>query len=33
MRRELTCEGQTRHLRMSVQHRDIFETVHRVRSF
>lgn len=33
LRRELACEGQTRHLRVSVQHRDIFEAVHRVGSF
>lgn len=33
LRRELACEGQTRHLRVSVQHRDIFEAVHRVSSF
>ena len=33
LRRELACEGQSRHLRVSVQHRDIFEAVHRVSSF
>lgn len=33
LRRELDCEGQTRDLRVSVQHRDIFEAVHRVNSF
>ena len=33
LRRELSCEGQTRDLRVSVQHRDIFEAVHRVSSF
>ncbi|MBQ3060084.1 MAG: amino acid-binding protein [Desulfovibrio sp.] len=30
LRRELTCEAQSRSLRVSVQHRDIFEAVHRV---
>ena len=33
LRRELTCEGQSRDLRVSVQHRDIFEAVNRVNSF
>ena len=33
LRRELSCEGQSRDLRVSVQHRDIFEAVHRVSSF
>jgi len=33
LRRELACEGQTHELRVSVQHRDIFEAVHRVNSF
>ena len=33
LRRELDCEGQKRDLRVSVQHRDIFEAVHRVSSF
>ena len=33
LRRELDCEGQKRDLRVSVQHRDIFEAVHRVNSF
>lgn len=33
LRRELACEGQSRQLRVSVQHRDIFEAVHRVSSF
>lgn len=32
LRRELVCEGQSRHLRVSVQHRDIFEAIHRVSS-
>lgn len=30
LRRELACEAQQRGLRVSVQHRDIFEAVHRV---
>ena len=30
LRRELACEAQSRSLRVSVQHRDIFEAVHRV---
>lgn len=30
LRRELACEGQSHGLRVSVQHRDIFEAVHRV---
>lgn len=30
LRRELSCEGQNSQLRVSVQHRDIFEAVHRV---
>lgn len=30
LRRELVCEAQSRNLRVSVQHRDIFEAVHRV---
>ena len=33
LRRELACEGQKRELRVSVQHRDIFEAVHRVTPF
>ena len=33
LRRELDCEGQKRDLRVSAQHRDIFEAVHRVNSF
>ena len=33
LRRELACEAQSRELRVSVQHRDIFEAVHRVTSF
>ena len=33
LRRELDCEGQKRDLRVSAQHRDIFEAVHRVSSF
>lgn len=33
LRRELTCEGQKLGLRVSVQHRDIFEAVHRVSPF
>lgn len=30
LRRELVCEGQNLGLRVSVQHRDIFEAVHRI---
>lgn len=33
LRRELVCEGQNHDLRVSVQHRDIFEAMHRVSSF
>ncbi|MBO4300369.1 MAG: ACT domain-containing protein [Desulfovibrio sp.] len=33
LRRELDCEAQSLELRVSVQHRDIFEAVHRVNSF
>ena len=33
LRRELACEAQNHGLRVSVQHRDIFEAVHRVNSF
>ncbi len=33
LRRELDCEGQKSGLRVSAQHRDIFEAVHRVNSF
>ncbi len=33
LRRELDCEAQKLNLRVSVQHRDIFEAVHRVSSF
>lgn len=33
VRRELVCEAQNLGLRVSVQHRDIFEAVHRVKSF
>ena len=33
LRRELDCEGQKIGLRVSAQHRDIFEAVHRVSSF
>ncbi|MBQ9537069.1 MAG: amino acid-binding protein [Desulfovibrionaceae bacterium] len=33
LRRELVCEGQSLGLRVSVQHRDIFEAVHRIGSF
>lgn len=33
LRRELVCEGQALGLRVSVQHRDIFEAVHRIGSF
>ena len=29
LRRELSCEGQSRDLRVSVQHRDIFEDVYK----
>ena len=32
LRRELLCEGQTHGLRVSVQHRDIFEAVNRIES-
>ncbi len=32
LRRELNCEAQNLNLRVSVQHRDIFEAVHRVSS-
>ncbi|MCR4667717.1 MAG: amino acid-binding protein [Desulfovibrio sp.] len=32
LRRELACEGQTHGLRVSVQHRDIFEAVNRIES-
>lgn len=33
LRRELACEAQKLNLRVSVQHRDIFEAVHRVNTF
>ena len=33
LRRELASEGQAQGLRVSVQHRDIFEAVHRIGSF
>ena len=33
LRRELVCEGQGLGLRVSVQHRDIFEAVHRIGTF
>ena len=33
LRRELVVEGRNHDLRVSVQHRDIFEAVHRVSSF
>ena len=33
LRRELLCEGQNHGLRVSVQHRDIFEAVHRIGTF
>ena len=33
VRRELVCEGSNHGLRVSVQHRDIFEAVHRIGSF